>query len=283
MNVHFDHAMLFLKHVFDDFDCFVEFRFIRDKKVIQRFYRSFAGIDWDDIIKKNKSGFNVYFGVGGRKSESGKADAVSLVPALWLDIDYIDENEMWKRTYQDDELPIPSYAINSGHGYHVYWILRKPFKIDNLTDAARIRGYLHGLADRLHADRCYDLARVMRLPETVNWKNPDAPMQSFIDLDHWEDGDIVRYPLSDFDKFYIESRSDKPEPVSFSGKLLPPLDVNTLRVSDKIKALIRESTTEGGRSEAVYAVVKSLQRADYSPDEILTVIVNNPIGDRYND
>ncbi len=287
MSLDIDFATTFVHNFFDGLDCFLELRIIKGETAKSEFYRlDKEEPNWNSIRDMNTDKHNIYFGVCGRKSKSGKAEAVNLVPALWVDIDNVSDSQyrdLISRIYDKDEMPIPSYIIWSGHGVHIYWLLKKPFKIDSSEDAKHIRGYLYGLTDLLHADHCHDLSRVMRLPETINWKHINAPVACYIDLDHWENYDIVRYPLSLFDKYWVEARQDKMESIPFAKEPLSPLDVSTLRVSDKIKKLITGPPSKGSRSEAVFAVVKSMQKAGYTPDEVLSVLMNNPIGDRYDE
>jgi len=279
-----DKSSVFLENIFGKVhNTYVELRLIRDNEIQTIFMHSIRkGFDfWFDIGSMNTDGYNIYFGVSGRKEKRGTGEAVSVVPCLWLDIDNVDErrtDELCSLWYDKNELPIPSYVIKSGHGLHIYWILEKPFRIKSDDDRHRISGYLQGLADFLHADRCYDLARVMRLPETINWKYPDAPVNSEIYLDHWENCDIVRYPLSLFAKFWAEpaiGRSD--EKLTFKNTLVPDLS----RLSQRVRNLITNPPPRGQRSEAAYIVIKAMQSAGYSPDEIKAVFMNNPIGGRY--
>lgn len=277
-------AVTFVYNLFEGLDAYFELRFLRNKEVQQEFYRGVKEIDWEEVANKNRDCYNVFFSVCGRSSKSGKAEAVSVVPALWLDIDNLTkerENEILDLWYVKEVLPIPSYFIRSGHGVHIYWLLAKPVKINRPEDTKSIRGYLYGLANFLHADHCYDLSRVMRLPETINWKYPDAPATCNIWYDHWEDYGIARYPLSVFDEFWLETRLNRTGNIAFTKEPLPTLDVTTLRVSERIKKLIINPPAEGERSEAVFAVVKSMQKAGYTPDEVLSILMNNPIGDRY--
>jgi len=62
---------------------------------------------------------------------------------------------------------------------------------------------------------------------------------------------------------------------------LPVLDLATLRVSERIKALIVTGEPAGfpTRSEAAFAVIMAMLRAGYSDQEIAGVVLSNPIGD----
>ena len=89
MNTEFDlkASKEFIDLLFENLDCYIEFRFIKGNEVVQRFYRGTHKVDWHEIHDKNAAGFNVFFGVCGRQRESGKKQDVSVVPAFWVDID----------------------------------------------------------------------------------------------------------------------------------------------------------------------------------------------------
>lgn len=110
-------------------------------------------------------------------------DNVEALKALWFDIDY-------KGGYPDAKgvvgalqgfckatlLPAPSILVGSGNGIHAYWPLVEPVGVeqwqrlaDGLKAAAKEKGLKADLA--CTADAC----RVLRLPGTMNWKDPANP------------------------------------------------------------------------------------------------------------
>lgn len=87
-------------------------------------------------------------------------------------------------------VPAPSVLIDSGGGVHTYWLLDAPYLIDNedKRDAAKyIQG---GWTHVVGADNVKDLARVLRVPGSHNYKyDPPRPVQ-------WLRCDLDRhYPL----------------------------------------------------------------------------------------
>ncbi len=102
----------------------------------------------------NHEGFGLYFAPCLRKSKQGKAEAAALVPALWIDIDCDgDEQRRGKgliRLHAFD--PAPSFIVDSGGGWHGYWLLDKPFVLENDADRQKVAdtccvGYLpHSVA-----------------------------------------------------------------------------------------------------------------------------------------
>jgi len=133
----------------------------------------------------------VYFGVGLAGRNFGKRNSSSDVVAvvgLWADVDL---TAPWRaekplpRTIDEartilDKLPLaPSVLVDSGHGLHAYWLFKEPWVFetdDERTEAAKCaRGWVQTVRNAARGfgwdvDSVGDLARVLRLPGTVNRK-----------------------------------------------------------------------------------------------------------------
>ena len=112
-----------------------------------------------------------FIGVATRKNgEGGKAGIVE-IPAVWVDIDFknINRNEVDRRI-ADFSLP-PSTVVNSGKGYHLYWILEIPVTQNEIP---KIEDINKRLVNHFGGDRgSADASHILRLPETYNIKyNP---------------------------------------------------------------------------------------------------------------
>lgn len=185
---------------------------------------------------------DVYFGVcpvkdsaaiikkRGERARASKED-ISAVPALWADIDLAGEGhksekkyaptaEAWEPTFE--ALP-PSYVIHSGHGLHCYWILNEPFRIQSEKDREGIEEAVKRFQTSLAAaagydiDQTGDLARVLRVPCTVNHKGEALPVEIVR-----KSG--ARYELADLVSFHAGG-ADAREPEELPEKLpeeLPP-------------------------------------------------------------
>jgi hypothetical protein len=274
-------AQAMLEHLFFGADCFIRFLYLKERNAVERYFRP-VEIDSqafrDEIEARIVDGWNIFYSICGRRDKSGKLEDVSVIPALWVDLDAKDfEDGMEEASKQFYKLPASTYIVNSGHGYHGVWALKQRVEANDENNQ-KVASILRGLAKATNGDAVYDLSRMLRLPETINFKDSDKPVACHIVF-----MSSVEYVLDDFSQYAVETRQDKVEDITFANELLPPLDVSTLRVSDKIKELIKSPPKEGERSEAVYAVVKSLQKAGYTPDEVLAVIVNNPLGNRYDE
>ncbi len=78
----------------------------------------------------------------------------------------------------------PTVVVHSGGGLHAWWVFERPFLITDqatLAEAmAMSRGWnvhVQGRAAKhgWHVDQVGDLARVLRIPETMNHKNKSEP------------------------------------------------------------------------------------------------------------
>jgi len=151
-------------------------------------------------------GKDVYFGVGLRRKPvyketedgrrylaRGENEDVIAIPGLWIDIDIMSEAHKRKKLPPSLEDAIsllnflprePSILVDSGHGLHAYWLFEQPVYFDDagrqhiervishwqrmIRDEATRRGW--------EIDNTADLARVLRVPGTTNYKIKDKPM-----------------------------------------------------------------------------------------------------------
>jgi hypothetical protein len=80
----------------------------------------------------------------------------------------------------------PSVVVRSGHGMHAYWLFKRPWLFadeserDFAADVAKGWSNTLKMVARDHGrtlDSVFDLARVLRIPGTINTKNPAIPTQ----------------------------------------------------------------------------------------------------------
>lgn len=122
------------------------------------------------VVARENTDKCAYFGVTVRRSDKPhgkrgtKADALYLT-ALWCDLDKVTTPIALENT----ELK-PTVIICTGGGFHGYWLLNAPLAITT-TNAPQIERALKGIALATKGDtKVAELARVMRLPNTVNTK-----------------------------------------------------------------------------------------------------------------
>jgi len=156
----------------------------------------------EDAAKQARD-HDVFFAVGLQaervKRGRGSAESVCFIPVVWADIDVAGEGHAKGKVYFESKdaaraflgsLPVkPTIIVDSGHGLHGYWILRDPLVIASPQDreyAIKIlagwQAYLQAKAKALgyDIDATADLARVLRVPGTVNRKGDPLPVKVLV-------------------------------------------------------------------------------------------------------
>lgn len=104
----------------------------------------------------------------------------------------------------DGFAPRPAVVVDSGGGVHAYWPLREPWIFNNDEDRQRAQTLMKRLWPTVAAlfaehgwplDPVHDLARVLRVPSTLNHKIPEHPR--LVRLIRSDDG--PRYTVDEFD------------------------------------------------------------------------------------
>ena len=150
-----------------------------------------------DAAQRLKEHHEVYFGVGlgsqsGSPYERVKASQVVAIPGLWVDFDLkggAHKKQNLPETLEEIEELIseaglaPTLRVHSGHGLQCYWLFKELWLFQDAEDrgkaSRRVQGWLAHI-QRLaghrgwDVDAANDLARVLRLPGTLNHKVKDA-------------------------------------------------------------------------------------------------------------
>jgi len=122
-----------------------------------------------DQYSKEKT---ICWGPGIRSRKDGTKDAVARVWAIWADVDtkhFKSKADALDRL--NHLLHQPSIIVDSGGGYHAYWLLAEPVSGDDLKQAERAMQIVHG---SLGLDKVHDVSRILRMPGSWNLK-PSYP------------------------------------------------------------------------------------------------------------
>jgi hypothetical protein len=169
----------------------------------------------------------------------------------------------------DYDIP-PAVVVDSGHGYHAYWALDHFIPVDRATTIMR------GIARHVKGDHVYDAARILRLPGTQNWKDPDHPLPvRVLRFDATR-----RYRPADFieaESVGVAERQRDERPVS-PAVYIPPADRRVL--PDWLDALITQGVPQGQRSEASFKVMYYLAKYGWSDEEIRSIFEVMAIGEK---
>lgn len=154
----------------------------------------------------------------------GKFENVGGLVAFYMDVDYLSDSHKGKGypPSRDSALALvrealpahkPSMVVNTGNGVHCYWLLKSPWRFpDDADEKARAQKYLQDLQYTVREkarergftfDSTFDITRVLRVPGTLNHRNPQNPKP--VTLLYCDDA--CRYAPEDFDGYLLESPS----------------------------------------------------------------------------
>jgi len=277
----------------------IEIRFIKKgaPSSVSEFFKieEFNDEALSEISKKNIN-HHVYFGVNPRPLNKNKKQAdIKNITCLWVDLDAKDFGGKKEDALQaiSDFTPRPNIIVDSGNGYHCYWLLKDP--ITDINDEMRFqfKQVLSGVIKQLNADsHAINLDRVMRLPGTFNIKK-EEPLECKIVSIHKD----KKYSLNDFTHFkndtYKESRFDISNmPDLGENELIirsfspddAQTDVNQLEIQPMYKKLIvtgalkSYQTEYKSRSERDWSIIRALILADYNYLTIRSIFFNQHLG-----
>ena len=138
--------------------------------------------EWVEHFQRTKR--NVFFGVAKYKDGSSrKKDNVLAAKSFWLDIDCGPDKEYDTQTEAIDALrdfcksvglPKP-ILVNSGRGIHAYWPLTEQVTRDEWEPVAKRLKEVCATQGLLVDNSCVEIARILRVPGTMNFKG-DTPV-----------------------------------------------------------------------------------------------------------
>lgn len=237
-----------------------------------------------NIAHFDEEGWDVYYGVLLRDAER-KGDAAHTVDrtdVLWADIDakamptakmlMTDGGKQEAFHRLSDVVPAPSIIVDSGNGYHGYWLLTQPVEF-RVAQAIMV-----GIAKDIGADAVYDQPRILRVPGTFNHKDPQRPVPVRIVLKdesrRYRPGAFADYRDAGFD--FLSPPQARRDPTAFEG--LPEQHVAQGGLPGWLSDLIREGAPKGERSEVAFKVVLWMLRYGASDAEIEAAFARFPDG-----
>ena len=244
-------SVLFAKY-FKKSQGYVELRFIskEDGATFSKFCNltDFTDASLDEIGHLNNT-HNVYFGVNPRPLSKDKREKdVKNIVCLWADVDGKDFDggkEAALRAIGDFPIP-PLIVVDSGHGFHCYWLLKEP--ITDVSEEARVafKQVLSGVVKKLGADRTkIPVCSLLRLPGTLNIKD-EVPLEcKVINME----ADLT-YKLEDFSEF-LDAEYREPAEIDES---LPKFGEKSL--------IITQGAPASAKAEREAAAIADVQRLE---------------------
>ena len=147
-------------------------------------------------LQLSSAGREVYFACAEFMTpESREAVNTSGACGFWMDVDCGEEKVAAGKGYpavddaeaalsqfcKDAGLPLPTHIVNSGGGLHIYWVLDAAIPRDMWQRyAMQLKAVTKACGFRADDSRTADIASVLRLPGTKNYKYPPPRLVSLI-------------------------------------------------------------------------------------------------------
>ncbi|HZT29379.1 MAG TPA: hypothetical protein VFA33_05825 [Bryobacteraceae bacterium] len=181
-----------------------------------------------EFVAATTASMDVYVGVGLSKEDHGptlrcRSEQVSGICGIGTDLDLKSEahgNKPLPTTLVEalsilpKDLP-PTIIIATGNGAHAWWLLKEPHTFETEQERADVACVLtrwHTMLRLKSAargwvyDRLSDLARILRIPGTLNHKDPANPKNVIV---HSKTERF--YNLSDFEEYLDDAQVPDPE------------------------------------------------------------------------
>lgn len=122
-----------------------------------------------EAMSFDAAGLDAYFGVLPRSRAKGDGASIAdETTVLWADVDAKAFADKAAAFFAIGRVILqPQVIVDSGNGYHAYWLLDRPVPFDAAQEVMK------GIAITTGADRVYDKARILRVPGTRNHKGCD--------------------------------------------------------------------------------------------------------------
>lgn len=280
MNTRNNSRRRFLEALFSDYfaECrgYIEIRLFPAPGRVKRYF--FSSIDKLSNIPFER--INTHFGVCPRSTKRGTEEAIRHITTFWADIDIGKErnslSSVGEAIRNTNRFRFqPSIIVYTGGGLHLYWLLKEPEEAISLH-----RDIINGLGQALGGDPVHDLARIMRLPETLNMKYSRPRKVNIVNFNP-----NIRYNPLDLEEIAVPVQLVAPL-AAIEDRSAPPVNIMRLAIPDRVKRLIVEGDNEKlypSRSERDQAVINHLVRINCSPAIIQSIFANPDyaVSDKY--
>ena len=179
-------AIAFLRHLFKPYsDGFIEIRPLSKVKphanrTTYRLPHCLKGEEGQALTQHIMSlamrGYDVYVGVCPRVAPEGPGrklgkDAIEQVGAMWVDLD--------AKVPGSSEALLDNcdIVVSTGNGWHGYKVAPRPARVASTRDRTAIEAKVRSFANSIltGTDNVSNIDRILRVPGTINWKEPDNP------------------------------------------------------------------------------------------------------------
>lgn len=250
---------------------------IFESRIRNRFFNARDIEAIDNAINATVGKANIYMRVTPlhHQPERGRGVETDSVGSgvLWVDYDCYDDKLQGLMNLRESAKP-PTLVVDSGGGIQAYWKLRS-FCTDLYAIKSRNKALKQTLntSDSEWADSCFDMARVLRVPDTPNVKY--TPPKTARIIDYYPDRvyDLIDFPQADLEENAIQFWDNQPLPYNF---------YQDIKAADK-KLYARIVTGESAknsangtvdRSENDWYCVNALFKLGYTPAQCITAMIS---------
>lgn len=250
----------------------------------------------EQAVSKLLPVINVYYPIAWTKECGTEKTRATYDTAAGI-VGFVSDLDIKEHCFPNEEVAIeavsqfplqPTACIHSGHGLQCVWLFKEPWEFSDVKEKEEARdlsrGWAHKLARIAHGmgyelDAVHDLTRIMRLPGTMNVKDPLNPVPVTI---KWLD-DNTRYNPEDFEPFIASP------PVSdVSVVPLPQVDIGADFPKEKFALLMawnrefrdtvehkRKFRVDNSCSAYDMALANITVEAGWTDDEITALLAQN--------
>ena len=213
---------------------------LHQRRMANRFAETLDGV-FEEIEKFKKKGSDVFVALGTFEGYSRKADDCLYVRSFFIDLDvgegkeYADKADAHTALYKLQgaaDLPDP-VVIDSGGGIHAYWIMDTDIPKDEWKPAAEAFKALCLQHIAIDPVVTADAARIMRCPETFNYKT-GTPRPTSVITD-----EIHVYNWPEFKVFLMGGEVDTPAAEAPSSETTDILANVPKGLDDDTKAMLK--------------------------------------------
>lgn len=220
----------------------------------------------------------LFWGVQPRLARRGRSQDVAALVALTCDLDCKDLTDVpeserprsaWSLLFS--AAAKPSVAVWTGHGFHAYWLLREP-----QLDKTRGEEIQRAMAHQLRGDHIWDCARLLRWPNSVNYKGLEKNQCEPVRLVWWRPE--LRYEFADLAGCF-RNPSPPQSPARSANRAMWKRFFQCLDCDSSLRALWEgraDGLEKDDRSRLDMALAHALTRHQLTPDAFAALAAAAP-------
>lgn len=237
--------------------------------------------------------YDLFYGVATRSKESKNRKVATkqylkALTCLFADMDAKDFQGMEAIYEKISDFPLtPSAVVHSGHGLHIYYFLEQPVNLNTKKAINEMESLIKALVKALPADRTSGVSQILRVPNSINWKDPYHPRP--VEVKKLENRRYSLGRLREVLDWQKKAVTLSPGPEIDLSPPAKEINIEGLKITARMKELIKTGWRDEfrdhypSRSECDQAVITALLSADYSPSIIKYIFEHYPIGEKYRE